>query len=133
MLIRQIALVILFSSALLGQTSANPPGAGNQSPQPTVNAPSQLPQQPLSAQPGNDDLAQMRVDLNRMDSLNMNMSSEIEFLRDQNLQILLRTNAQMWTILIRDLRLRIERDEQRRVASPQVPQTRNPAPQPSPR
>jgi hypothetical protein len=134
MLTRQIALVILFSSALLGQTSATPLGAGNQNPQPTVNAPSQIPQQqPPPAQPGNDDLAQMRVDLDRMDSLNMNMSSEIEFLRDQNLQILLRTNSQMWTILIRDLRLRIERDEQRRLAPPQAPVNPNPAPQPSPR
>ena len=51
-----------------------------------------------------DDFAQMRDDLNKMESLNMNMSSEIEFLHDQNLQILLRTNSQMWTILIRDLR-----------------------------
>jgi hypothetical protein len=132
MLIRQIVLVTLFSSALLAQTSANPPGAPNQNTQPTANAPSQPPQQP-PAQPGDDDLAQMRVDLERMDSLNMNMSSEIEFLRDQNLQILLRTNSQMWTILIRDLRLRIERDEQRRVAQPQAPVTRNPAPQPSQR
>jgi len=61
------------------------------------------------------------------------MSSEIEFLRDQNLQILLRTNSQMWTILIRDLRLRIERDEQRRAAPPQAPVTPNPALPPSPR
>ena len=60
----------------------------------------------------------------------MNMSSEIEFLRDQNLQILLRTNSQMWTILIRDLRLRIERDEQHRLAPPQAPVARNPGPQP---
>ena len=130
MLVKQIALVTLFTSALLAQTSATPPGAGNQNPQSSATAASQLPPSP---HPGNDDLAQMRVDLDRMDSLNMNMSSEIEFLRDQNLQILLRTNSQMWTILIRDLRLRIERDEQHRVAPPQPPVTRNPAPPPGPR
>ncbi len=55
----------------------------------------------------------MRDDLNRMESLNLNMSSEIEFLHDQNLQILLRTNSQMWTVLIRDMRRQLERDEQR--------------------
>ncbi len=65
------------------------------------------------AQPG-DPLAQMRDDLNKLESLNLNMSSEIEFLRDQNLQILLRTNVQMWTVLIRDLRRQVEQEEQRR-------------------
>jgi hypothetical protein len=67
-----------------------------------------------------DSLAQMRLDLDRMDSLLGNMSSEIEFLHDQNLQILLRTNSQMWTILIRDLRQQLAREEQRRgdVTSP---------------
>ena len=66
--------------------------------------------QPTTAAPG-DDLAQMRLDLSRMESLNNNMSAEIEFLHDQNLQILLRTNAQMWTMLIRDLRQQIDREE----------------------
>ena len=73
-----------------------------------------------------DDLAQMRTDLNHMESLLNNMSSEITFLRDQNLQILLNTNARMWTILIRDLRVQIDREEQRRSgkrapSEPQVP------------
>ncbi len=72
----------------------------------------------------------MRDDLNKLESLNMNMTSEILFLRDQNLQILLRTNSQMWTILIRDMRQQIEREEQRRAAPPQ---TARPAVKPSPR
>ncbi len=55
----------------------------------------------------------MRDDLNKLDSLNLNMSSEIEFLRDQNLQILLRTNVQMWTIVIRDLREQVAREERK--------------------
>jgi hypothetical protein len=50
-----------------------------------------------------------------MESLLGNMSSEVEFLRDQNLQILLRTNVQMWTILIRDLRRQMDREEQQRI------------------
>ena len=76
--------------------------------------------QTASAQPG-DELAQMRDDLNKLESLNLNMSSEIEFLRDQNLQILLRTNSQMWTVLIRDLRRQIDREERRRSMMPQPP------------
>ncbi len=53
-----------------------------------------------------------------MESLLGNMSSEIEFLHDQNLQILLRTNAQMWTILIRDLRRQVDREERARDRKP---------------
>ncbi len=60
----------------------------------------------------------MRDDLNKMESLNLNMSSEIEFLHDQNLQILLRTNSQMWTILIRDLQRQLSREEQQKATSP---------------
>jgi len=132
MQIRPLVFAVLFAPALLGQTSASPSGARNQGTEPAVVASSPAPGQQLAAQPA-DDLAQMRVDLDRMDSLNSNMSSEIEFLRDQNLQILLRTNAQMWTILIRDLRRRIERDEQRRVTQPQGPGSPNPAPPTIPR
>lgn len=55
----------------------------------------------------------MRDDLTKLESLNLNMSSEIEFLRDQNLQILLRTNVQMWTIVIRDLREQVAREERK--------------------
>ena len=65
-----------------------------------------------------DDLAQMRTDLDRMESLLGNMSSEIEFLHDQNLQILLRTNAQMWTTLIRDLRRQVDREQRVRDRKP---------------
>ena len=77
---------------------------------------------PQAAPGASDELTQMRDDLNRLESLNLNMSSEIEFLRDQNLQILLRTNSQMWTVLIRDLRRQIDREEQRRATRPAVEQ-----------
>jgi len=60
----------------------------------------------------------MRDDLNKLESLNLNMSSEIEFLRDQNLQILLRTNVQMWTIVIRDLRQQVQREERKAAILP---------------
>ena len=60
----------------------------------------------------------------------MNMTSEILFLRDQNLQILLRTNSQMWTMLIRDMREQIAREEQRRAAPTQPAKA---AAKPSPR
>ena len=92
-MMRQIIFVLLLSSAMWAQATATPSGALTP-----------VPQSQASAAPPADDLAQMRNDLNQMDSLLGNMSSEIEFLHDQNLQILLRTNARMWTILIRDLR-----------------------------
>ena len=39
-----------------------------------------------------------------------NMQSEINLLRDQNLQILLNTNVRLWTIPIRDLRRQLDED-----------------------
>jgi hypothetical protein len=65
---------------------------------------------------------QMRADLTQMESLMNNMQSQINFLRDQNLQILLNTNVQMWTILIRDLRRQLD-DEQRPSPAPVHPGT----------
>ena len=106
MLFRQIAFVLVVSSALIAQ---NPPAKPQAPPTPQA--------QQNSSQP-DDALAQMRADLNRLESLNLNMSTQIEFLRDQNLQILLRTNVQMWNVLIRDLRGQIEREEQRRGIPP---------------
>jgi hypothetical protein len=110
--IRQIAFVMFFSTLLLAQQSTE---TGTAKPA-TPSTPQSGMQQPSSQ--SNDDLAQMRDDLNKMESLNMNMSSEIEFLRDQNLQILLRTNSQMWTILIRDLRRQIQLEEQHKAFAP---------------
>ena len=83
-------------------------------------------QQPPSATPAPappaDRVQQMRADLNQMESLMNNMQSEINFLRDQNLQILLNTNVRMWTILIRDLRLQLNDEEQRRPVTPPTTQ-----------
>jgi hypothetical protein len=117
-LIRQVAFVLLISAAVAAQNPSAPAAAVDPAAS-AVPAPQTLPAQPR------DRRTQILDDLNKMDSLNMNMSSEIEFLHDQNLQILLRTNAQMWTILIRDLRRQVEQEDQRRVAPP--PQSEVPA------
>ncbi len=93
----QSANTLLAAQSAESQASPSGPSAAQQAP----------------AMP-NSDLAQMRTDLDRMESLLGNMSSEIEFLRDQNLQILLRTNAQMWRMLISDLRRQVDREERER-------------------
>jgi TolA-binding protein len=103
----------LTPTAPLAQSAKAPFAANAQSAQPQAGVSPQSAVPPPAASP-NADLAQMRTDLDRMESLLGNMSSEIEFLRDQNLQILLRTNAQMWTMLIRDLRRQVDREEQQR-------------------
>ena len=115
---RQIFLMSLLMLVLTGSSFAQR-GAASQS-----SAPENAAQAPGAANSGNDELAQMRDDLNKLESLNLNMSSEIEFLRDQNLQILLRTNVQMWTIMIRDLREQVAREEQRQAVSPTTRPTR---------
>jgi len=107
--IRGVVFMFLFSSILLAQDTTERGGTARTD---AVQQP-QTPVQASPPRPG-DALSQMRDDLNKMDSLNLNMSSEIEFLRDQNLQILLRTNSQMWTVLIHDLRREVELEEQRR-------------------
>ena len=112
----------MISCATWAQSPSTPPGATAQGQQAPSGA------SPQTTAPG-DDLAQMRTDLDRMESLLGNMSSEIEFLRDQNLQILLRSNAQMWIILIRDLRKQVDREEQQRNRGRQ-PEGSSPAPKP---
>lgn len=109
--VRQTLFVMFFSTLLLAQQSS---GTGTAKPA-TSSTQQDAIQQPSTQ--SSDDLAQMRNDLNKMESLNMNMSSEIEFLHDQNLQILLRTNSQMWTILIRDLRRQIQLEEKHKVVA----------------
>lgn len=107
---RYVVLTLILSGLMLAQRTTE-----NGKPESTTG-PQPAPQQP-SIQP-KDSRSQIQDDLNRMESLNMNMSSEIEFLHDQNLQILLRTNAQMWTILIRDLRRQLQAGEQHKPADP---------------
>jgi hypothetical protein len=127
-MMRQMVFLLLLSSTLWAQSAGGQPRLSTQNEQDQADAAGQSAMRPSSGEAG-DDLAQMRSDLNHMESLLNNMSSEITFLRDQNLQILLNTNARMWTILIRDLRLQIDREEERRTgkrapsaAEPQVRQ-----------
>ncbi len=101
-----MVFMVLAVSTAEAQSAGTPPTA--------ESAQSQTATPPAAPATPGDDLAQMRTDLDRMESLLGNMSSEIEFLRDQNLQILLRTNAQMWTMLIRDLRRQVDREERAR-------------------
>ena len=111
-------MAFLLTACQLRAQSASPMPGVTESAQDQAGASSQ----PSAVRPlatPSDELAQMRTDLDRMESLLGNMSSEIEFLRDQNLQILLRSNAQMWLILIRDLRGQIDREEQQRSRVPQ--------------
>jgi hypothetical protein len=102
--------MMVFIALALSRTQAQSAVA----PSAAQSAQSQTASPPAAPATPGDDLAQMRTDLDRMESLLGNMSSEIEFLRDQNLQILLRTNAQMWTMLIRDLRRQVDREERAR-------------------
>jgi len=95
---------------------------------PASSSPPAAPPSASAPAPTVDRIQQMRADLNQMESLMNNMSSEITFLRDQNLQILLNTNVRMWTILIRDLRRQLDDEEQKRAldSKPAKP----PAPKP---
>jgi TolA-binding protein len=102
--------MMVFMALAVSRTEAQSAGT----PPTAQSAQSQAATPPTAPATPGDDLAQMRTDLDRMESLLGNMSSEIEFLRDQNLQILLRTNAQMWTMLIRDLRRQVDREERAR-------------------
>ena len=110
-MIRHMLFLLLLSTTLWAQSSGAQSKASAQDGQSQADTAGQAATQPAPGEAG-DDLAQMRTDLNHMESLLNNMSSEITFLRDQNLQILLNSNARMWTILIRDLRLQIDREEQ---------------------
>ena len=110
----RLTCMMLLCVLVQAQTTGKPTATQAE---PAAKAPTGMTEQMPAPQPS-DELAQIRTDLDRMESLNMNMSSEIEFLHDQNLQILLRTNSRMWTMLIQDLRKQIAREEQRGTSAP---------------
>ena len=103
---RRVSIFVVISGLLLCHTNlcAQQPASGTPAAPPPASVPA----------PAADHIQQMRADLNQMESLMNIMSSEINFLRDQNLQILLSTNVRMWTILIRDLRQQLDDQEQKR-------------------
>jgi len=118
MLLRAVILLV-FSGLIMGQ----PPLLAQQ-PQPdsTSSGVTTPPASPM------DRRQQMRADLNQMESLMNNMQSEINFLRDQNLQILLNTNVRMWTILIRDLRTQLDEEERKPAPDLHPPAPKSPKP-----
>ncbi len=126
-MLKLVLTAMLLTSALFAQVASdptNPPATP-----PTVTQTQVTP----AAQP-TDDLSRMSLDLDHMDGLLNNMSSEIEFLHDQNLQILLRTNAQMWTMLLRDMRQQLARERQRQAIAPaRDSDASNPAPPQKPK
>ena len=112
-MLKPIAFVLLMSLCL-AQSNRQPAALPQSGPPQSAGEAAQAAALSAPSPAMDDDLAQMRTDLDRMESLLNNMSSEITFLHDQNLQILLNTNARMWTMLIRDLRQQLAREEQRR-------------------
>jgi hypothetical protein len=112
-MMRQMIFLLLLSSTVWAQSGGGQTKPPAQTQPGQAEAAGQSTTRPSAVEAG-DDLAQMRLDLDHMESLLNNMSGEITFLRDQNLQILLNSNARMWRILIRDLRTQINREEQRR-------------------
>ncbi len=112
-MLRQMICLLLLTSTVWAQSGGGQPSPSAQNGQNQAEAVGQSTTRPSPAD-ATDDLAQMRTDLDHMESLLNNMSGEITFLRDQNLQILLNSNARMWRILIRELRTQINREEQRR-------------------
>ena len=130
-MMRQMLFLLLLSSTLWSQSAGGQLSPSDQGGQSQADTAGQGATRPSPGEAG-DDLAQMRTDLNHMESLLNNMSSEITFLRDQNLQILLNSNARMWTILIRDLRLQIDREQQRRTGKKALPAAERQVPQVKP-
>jgi len=58
-----------------------------------------------------DPARQMQLDLDRMESLVNNMAAQVSFVRDTNMSILLNTNVQLWSVLIRDLRMQLQEQQ----------------------
>ena len=93
-----VLLAMLMAIAAIAQTpgSAQPAAPVNQAP---------------TATPPADPARQMELDLNQMESLLNNMAAQVSFVRDTNMSILLNTNVQLWSVLIRDLRLQMQQQQ----------------------
>ena len=93
---------ILMAVVASAQTSvsAQPPSQTN-----AAQAAPATPSQPA------DPAQQMQLDLDRMESLVNNMAAQVSFVRDTNMSILLNTNVQLWSVLIRDLRLQMQQQQ----------------------
>jgi len=102
-----IVIVMLAAAAVTAQT-ANPS---------QQQAPPQVPPAATAPPvPPPDTARQMQLDLDQMESLVNNMAAQVSFIRDTNMSILLNTNVQLWSVLIRDLRMQLQ--EQQRAPKP---------------
>ncbi len=104
-----VFVAVLMALAASAQTA-------DRNPQPS--SPQQNPPQEAAANPPSppDPAHQMQLDLDQMDSLVNNMATQVSFIRDTNMSILLNTNVRLWTVLIRDLRMQVQ-EQQRHAAS----------------
>jgi RecA/RadA recombinase len=93
-MLRQAILMVILAAVSVAQVRNNP------EPAPA----------PQAAQPA-DPNRQTEQDLNHMESLLNNMAAETAFIHDTNMQILLNTNYQLWSILLRDLRMQLQQQK----------------------
>jgi hypothetical protein len=107
----RIAVMLLMTSMIAFAQS--PEQSSQASPAPKTTS-------PQASAPGlrPDPAHQMQMDLDQMESLVNNMAAQVSFIRDTNMSILLNTNVQLWSVLIRDLRLQLE-EQQRHAAAPE--------------
>ena len=132
-----IMTVMLLACAAYAQTANQtpqqappqlPPGGITQAPAQLpagdmTQAPAQLPAgDTTSSAPPVDAARRMELDLNQMESLLNNMAAQVSFIRDTNMSILLNTNVQLWSVLIRDLRLQLQEQQRGGTKSPGSPQ-----------
>jgi hypothetical protein len=103
-MVRQAVLILALAGAALAQNGTPP-------------APPQKQEAPATERP--DATQQMQLDLDQMDSLVNNMATQVSFIQNTNMSILLNSNVRLWTILLRDLRLQLE--QQKRAAGRQSP------------
>jgi hypothetical protein len=108
--------IVLFSFAMLMALAASAQTADRN---PQQSSPQQDPAQAATVNPSPtpDPAHQMQLDLDQMESLLNNMTAQVNFIRDTNMSILLQTNARLWSVLIRDLRMQLQ--EQQRHAAPE--------------
>ena len=105
-------LMIVFATVVSCAAAAqNATPQAQSSPTPQLGAPG-------SSAPRVDPARQVQLDLDQMESLLNNMAAQVSFIRDTNMSILLNTNVQLWSVLIRDMRMQLQQ-QQRAVTAPQ--------------
>lgn len=110
-MLKQLVFVVALSVAALAQAArtAEPQSL------PAQGEPTQAAGAPV--QTSTDPAAQMEIDLNQMDGLLNNMATEVSFIQNTNMQILLNTNVRLWTLLLRDLRRQVQEQQKHGAAT----------------